>query len=67
MSHVTLMPRIDADIVCARSKNHYDPQGNLNLSDTATQTSAGAAAALQAFITNFKPLHSNQSNQMYFM
>lgn len=56
-----------ADIVCSRAKNHYDPQGGLNLSDTATHTdTTGADSALEAYKRNFKPLHSNMSTLMYF-
>ncbi|KAI6034268.1 argonaute-like protein [Pisolithus microcarpus] len=47
--------------------NHYDPQGGLNLSDTATHTdTTGADSALEAYKRNFKPLHSNMSTLMYF-
>ncbi|KAI6105779.1 argonaute-like protein [Pisolithus sp. B1] len=56
-----------ADIVCSRAKNHYDPQGSVNLSDTATHTdTTGAESALEAYKRNFKPLHSNMTTLMYF-
>ncbi|KAF8888340.1 argonaute-like protein [Infundibulicybe gibba] len=54
-----------ADIVCSRAKNHYDPQGSLDFSDSATQTDA-ASGMLQAFQQNYRPLHANQSKLMYF-
>lgn len=57
----------DADIVCSRAKNHYDPKGSVNLSDTATQTdTTGADGALEAYKRNFKPLHGNMASVMYF-
>ncbi|KAI6152116.1 argonaute-like protein [Pisolithus tinctorius] len=56
-----------ADIVCSRAKNHYDPQGGINLSDTATHTdTTGAESALEAYKRNFKPLHNNMTTLMYF-
>ncbi|KAF8889797.1 argonaute-like protein [Infundibulicybe gibba] len=55
-----------ADIVCSRAKNHYDPMGNLNLSDSATQTGSQAGNMLDAFKNAYKPLHANQSKLMYF-
>src|SRR4051812_15151848 len=55
----------DADIVCSRAKNHYDPDGSLNLSETGTQVSAGTTA-LEAYRREYKPLHANQAKLMYF-
>ncbi|KAF7433014.1 hypothetical protein PC9H_004959 [Pleurotus ostreatus] len=56
-----------ADIVCARAKNHYDPQGSMHLSDSATQLSAGQAdASVVAFRQAFRPLHNAQRTLMYF-
>jgi eukaryotic translation initiation factor 2C len=56
-----------ADIVCARAKNHYDPQGTLDFSESATQTDvAQANTTLEAFKRGFKPLHRNMSTVMYF-
>ena len=55
-----------ADIVCSRAKNHYDPEGNLNLSETGTQVSAGTAQ-LEAYKREYKKLHDKQSRLMYFM
>jgi len=56
-----------ADIVCSRAKNHYDPQGTVDFSDSATQVdSAQAGDSLDAFRRGFKPLHKAQSSLMYF-
>ncbi|CCM03176.1 uncharacterized protein FIBRA_05298 [Fibroporia radiculosa] len=51
-----------ADIVCARAKNHYDPSGGLDFSDSATQVDQQAADKnLEVFKRGFKPLHKNMS------
>ncbi|KAG2021246.1 eukaryotic translation initiation factor 2C [Coprinopsis cinerea AmutBmut pab1-1] len=55
-----------ADIVCARAKTHYDPQGRHLLADTATQTSGGAASMLESFKQNFMPLSRYAQRNMYF-
>ncbi|KAF8061822.1 argonaute-like protein [Lyophyllum atratum] len=55
-----------ADIVCSRAKNHYDPTGSLDLSESATQTGSQADVTLQSFKTGYKPLHDNMSKVMYF-
>ncbi|RDB22690.1 Protein argonaute-2 [Hypsizygus marmoreus] len=56
-----------ADIVCSRAKNHYDPQGTLNFSDSATQVEGSQADnSLDAFRRGFKPLHPKQALLMYF-
>ncbi|KIJ70038.1 hypothetical protein HYDPIDRAFT_35479 [Hydnomerulius pinastri MD-312] len=56
-----------ADIVCSRAKNHYDPQGTLDFSDSATQAdTATADGALEAYKRGFKPLHANMASLMYF-
>lgn len=57
----------DADIVCSRAKNHYDPTGAFGLSDTDTQLESGQANdALERFKRNFQPLHNAQKRLMYF-
>jgi hypothetical protein len=57
----------DADIVCSRAKNHYDPQLGLNLSETATNLdSAQAETSLVNYKRNFRPLHQDQKKRMYF-
>ncbi|KAF7292384.1 Argonaute-like protein [Mycena chlorophos] len=56
-----------ADIVCSRAKNHYDPQGTVDFSDSLTQVDDQQVAnSLEAFKRNFKPLHQSQSTLMYF-
>ncbi|TFK43467.1 argonaute-like protein [Crucibulum laeve] len=56
-----------ADIVCSRAKNHYDPQGSFNFSDSATQTDVVATnSSLDDFRRGFMPLHKAQSTLMYF-
>lgn len=55
-----------ADIVCARAKNHYDPQGGFDLSDSATRDEAAANDQLEDFKKAFKPLHQRMSRVMYF-
>ena len=58
---------LDADIVCSRAKNHYDPLGTLNFSDSATQMDdAQALTSLESFRKDFKPLHGTQAQRMYF-
>jgi len=55
-----------ADIVCSRAKNHYDPAGNLDFSDSSTQASGAGPGGLEAYKLGFKPLHANQRILMYF-
>jgi eukaryotic translation initiation factor 2C len=55
-----------ADIVCSRSRNHFDPQGQLGLSDTSTQASGGAPGGIEAYKLGYKPPHVNQRRMMYF-
>jgi len=56
-----------ADIVCTRAKNHYDPSGTVDFSDSATQMDATQAdTAMEAFRRGFKPLHRNMATVMYF-
>ena len=55
----------DADIVCSRAKNHYDPQGSFDFSDSATQAD-DATTTLENFKRGFKPLHQKMATVMYF-
>jgi eukaryotic translation initiation factor 2C len=57
-----------ADLVCGRAKNHYDPEGTLDFSESATQTvdSGQADATLEAFKTGFKQVHQYHRMRMYF-
>lgn len=54
-----------ADIVCSRAKNHYDPQGSFDFSDSATQAD-DASTTLENFKRGFKPLHQKMATVMYF-
>ncbi|KAF8259431.1 argonaute-like protein [Lactarius quietus] len=56
-----------ADIVCSRSKHHFDPLLGLDLtiSETATNTTE-AATTLERFRQAFKPTHERQKKLMYF-
>ncbi|KAH9077150.1 argonaute-like protein [Lactarius deliciosus] len=56
-----------ADIMCSRSKHHFDPQLGLDLtiSETATNTTE-AATTLERFRQAFKPTHERQKKLMYF-
>lgn len=60
------MCAIDADIVCSRAPNHYDPQKNLNLDDSNTYTGTDAEQQVKYYRDNFKPLHPNMGTNMYF-
>lgn len=58
---------LDADIVCARAKNHFDPNSDVNLSDTYSQIgSKEADLSLESFKKNFKPLAKPTESLMYF-
>ena len=60
-------PFTDADIVCSRAKNHFDPNGNIDLSDTSTQASgSGGDPGLDAYRQAYRPPHGNQKTAMYF-
>ncbi|KAI9467034.1 argonaute-like protein [Lactarius psammicola] len=56
-----------ADIVCSRSKHHFDPQLGLDLtiSETATNTTE-AVTTLERFRQAFRPIHERQKKLMYF-
>lgn len=58
----------DADTVCSRAKNHYDPDSpGMDLSETATQLELPEAARqLEAFRANFRPLSAKSRRVMYF-
>ena len=58
---------VDADIVCDRAKNHFDPtQGDLNLEASDTATDVDVGERVQRFTEAFKPLHANMTTKMYF-
>lgn len=56
-----------ADIVCSRAKNHYEPGGGPDFSDSATQTSGQQDLRLESFKSQYKPAHPSMQNLMYFM
>lgn len=59
----------DADIVCSRAKNHFDPSDQWDLigsEDTASVDTSKAKDSLDKFQRGFKPLHSTQKTLMYF-
>jgi hypothetical protein len=59
---------IDADIVCSRAKNHFDPAINLDVSDTATDDSRGSSGRdLEAFEKAYKQVTGPIAQRMYFM
>ena len=57
----------DADIVCARSKNHFSPEINLEDTEAESQTSQSIETQLERYKREYKPLHDNMSRNMYFM
>jgi len=61
---------IDADIVCARAKNHFDPQAKIDLSEDNTPSDPSpkkeSAKSLSYFQKAFKPLAGNAQRRMYF-
>jgi len=61
----TYFPFLDADIVCSRAKNHYDPEQNIYLSDTASQLD-NPVTTLENFKNLFKRTHVNMADKMYF-
>lgn len=64
------LPWLDADIVCSRAKNHFDPNDTWDLggSDDAASTADSQMAfdSLEKFQQGFKPPHSTQKTLMYF-
>jgi eukaryotic translation initiation factor 2C len=59
-----------ADIVCARAKNHFDPQSGVELSEDNTPSDPDkkkeSAKTLSYFQKAFKPLAGNAQRRMYF-
>jgi eukaryotic translation initiation factor 2C len=56
-----------ADIVCSRAKHHYTPGSDLDLSETATQSSSQAVTQLEAYTRGYQQLNEKQTKYMYFM
>ncbi|KAH9853511.1 argonaute-like protein [Lenzites betulinus] len=56
-----------ADIVCARAKNHYDPDGGMDFEGSGvTLDDNQKSSSLEAFKRGFKPLNSAMRKVMYF-
>ncbi|KAI0832378.1 argonaute-like protein [Trametes gibbosa] len=56
-----------ADIVCARAKNHYDPDGGMDFEGSGvTLDDTQKTSTLEAFKKGFKPLHKVMQKVMYF-
>lgn len=65
---MSIICAIDADIVCARAKNHYDPDGGqADLTESGTQLdSTEASRQLEAYKASFRPLNEKTKRVMYF-
>lgn len=67
-----LISTLDADIVCSRARNHFDPSehwGALDSEDTGSGDASGDKPmfdTLELFQKGFKPVHKNQKTVMYF-
>ncbi|KAG8898543.1 hypothetical protein FRB99_007374 [Tulasnella sp. 403] len=60
-------PAYYADLVAFRAKHHFDPDGGLSLSDTASRmTDEEEEAQLQQVIQAMCPLHARTADYMYF-
>lgn len=57
---------LDADIVCARAKNHYAPK-SLQFDETYSEGSKQQQQTLEDFKAHFKPPHSSAAIRMYFV
>ncbi|KAI0766861.1 argonaute-like protein [Trametes elegans] len=56
-----------ADIVCARARNHFDPDGGMDFEGSGVSLDeAQATTTLEAFQRAFKPLHTQMRRVMYF-
>ncbi|EIW61996.1 argonaute-like protein [Trametes versicolor FP-101664 SS1] len=56
-----------ADIVCARAKNHYDPDGHMDFEGSGGSLSEDQKAKeLEVFKAGFKTLHAGMRRVMYF-
>ncbi|KAG2013567.1 argonaute family member [Coprinopsis cinerea AmutBmut pab1-1] len=56
-----------ADIVCSRSKNHFEPETRSGSASEYSGTNGGPARDVEEVKKNFKPLHQNMKNAMYFV
>ena len=64
---LVLTSSVDADIVCSRAKNHYDPEGGMDFEGSgAPLDQKQQSDALEAFKESFKPLNAKMRQFMYF-
>ena len=64
-----ILAYVDADLVCARARNHYDPSQGLELAESVagTESSNDQGQDLKdRFKSEFTALHSNMLGLMYF-
>ena len=55
----------DADIVCSRAKNHFDPGGTLQLElETPTGSGEQRGPSIDAYRHAYKPLHPTTATSM---
>lgn len=57
------MMLLDADIVCARARNHFDPMGSIEVG-TGDSPTARAAPTIAAYKSAFKPAKAPLANNM---
>jgi len=64
------MSHVDADIVCSRARNHFDPLEKWDFLGSDDASSAQGLSSqidtLDKFQKAFRPLHNNQKVLMYF-
>jgi eukaryotic translation initiation factor 2C len=57
----------DADIVCSRSKNHFQASPVIGRYEESDSGGSGEPQTLQQFQEKFKKVHRSMENSMYFM
>ncbi|KAF8990340.1 hypothetical protein BDQ17DRAFT_1414088 [Cyathus striatus] len=62
LSRFLLLYIANADIVCSRAKNHYDPVKK----DGVKLVKLGDSNTLEEFRNSFKPIHNDLADVMYF-
>lgn len=56
---------IDADIVCSRAKNHYEPGGKLDIEfETPTGSGEDRGPTIAQYKSGYKPLHPTTATSM---
>jgi hypothetical protein len=59
---------LDADIVCERARNHYDPSVDFSsFGEGETSTSGGAASSVQRYKDQFQPIHASMRYKMLYV